>query len=124
MTYSDFDLSKVQHTLGLSIKQETLFSGVESLPIPQWLQEALDKGIQLGLSSEKARSEFIVAPILLTVRDLTNRNFHIHSGQRLDVDPALGLIGECDFIIAHSPPLPVLKAPIVTIVEAKKNDIE
>jgi hypothetical protein len=34
------------------------------------------------------------------------------------------LLGECDFILALSEPLPRLRAPLVTIVEAKKNDIE
>ena len=48
----------------------------------------------------------------------------IYSGQRLDVDPDSGLIGECDFIITATPPLPLIQAPIVCIIEAKKNDIE
>src|SRR5262249_13402806 len=48
----------------------------------------------------------------------------IYSGQRLDVEPVQGLVGECDFILALSPPVPVLRSPLVTIVEAKKNDIE
>jgi hypothetical protein len=34
------------------------------------------------------------------------------------------LLGECDFILSLSEPVPRLRAPIVTIVEAKKNDIE
>jgi hypothetical protein len=42
----------------------------------------------------------------------------------LDVDPEQGLVGECDFILAATPPVPLLRAPLVTIVEAKKNDIE
>ncbi len=48
----------------------------------------------------------------------------IYSGQRLDIQPERGLVGECDFILARTPPVPVLRAPIVTIVVAKKNDIE
>jgi hypothetical protein len=48
----------------------------------------------------------------------------IFSGQRLDVAPALGLIGECDFILAATDAVPPLRAPIATIVEAKENDIE
>ena len=48
----------------------------------------------------------------------------IFSGQRLDVDPERGLVGECDFILALTPPLPRLRAPLVTILEAKKGDIE
>jgi len=34
------------------------------------------------------------------------------------------LKGECDFILAKAPPTPALRAPVVVIVEAKKNDIE
>ncbi|HQU44667.1 MAG TPA: hypothetical protein PK867_17750, partial [Pirellulales bacterium] len=46
------------------------------------------------------------------------------SGQRLDVDPNQGLVGECDFILAAGAPLPTLRSPIMTVVEAKKNDVE
>ena len=42
----------------------------------------------------------------------------------LDVDPGQGLIGECDFILAVGPALPPLHAPLMTVVEAKKNDVE
>lgn len=48
----------------------------------------------------------------------------IYSGQRLDIDPAQGLVGECDFLLTPSPPLPILQSPIVTVVEAKKDDID
>ncbi len=50
--------------------------------------------------------------------------FAIFSGQRLDVDPARGLIGECDFILAATPKIPALQAPLMTIVEAKNHDVE
>lgn len=124
MTYSDFTLEAAKSKLGLKIKQQQLFSQVEPLPVPPWLQEALEKGVPLGLSSEKARSEFVVVPVLLTGRDVTNQGYYIYSGQRLDVAPELGLTGECDFILAHTAPSPLLQAPIITLVEAKKNDIE
>lgn len=48
----------------------------------------------------------------------------IYSGQRLTGDPALGLDGECDFIIAAGAGLPVMAAPLVTVVEAKRQDME
>ena len=82
------------------------------------------QGIHLSLISEKSRSEFIVAPILLASRELSGDVIAIYSGQSLNVDPAKGLVGECDFILARSQPLPVLRAPLITIVEAKRNDIE
>jgi hypothetical protein len=65
-----------------------------------------------------------VAPILLAVRELSGERVAILSGQRLDVDPGRRLLGECDFILALSDPLPRLRAPLLTVVEAKKNDIE
>jgi hypothetical protein len=54
--------------------------------------------MQLALLSEKARSEFIVAPVLLVARELSHDTVAIYSGQRLDVDASRGLQGECDFI--------------------------
>ncbi len=71
--------------------------------------------------SEKARSEFMVVPILLAASESFAGDLTIFSGQRLDVDPILGLVGECDFILALTPPIPRLKAPLVTILEAKKG---
>ena len=40
------------------------------------------------------------------------------------MDPQEGLAGECDFILAIGPALPPLHAPVMTVVEAKKNDVE
>ena len=77
MIYSDFNLEQAKSKLGLKIQQTLLFEQVEPLPIPAWLQEALAKGVPQGLSSEKARSEFIVVPILLTGRDVTNQGYYI-----------------------------------------------
>ena len=84
----------------------------------------LARGTQLALVSEKSRSEFIVAPILTATRELADAPLAIYSGYRLDVDPARGLVGECDFILAVAPPVLPLRAPIATVVEAKKNDVE
>ena len=124
MSYSDFTLESVSTKLGVTTQRADLFPGLSPLPLPAWLKETLDKGAQLPLVSEKSRSEFIVVPVLLTSRELSNGQLAIFSGQRLDVDAQAGLVGECDFILAMSPPLPPLRAPIVTILEAKKNDVE
>ena len=124
MSYTDFSLETAEKTLGIESQPVELFPGLAPLAVPAWLHDALAGGLALALVSEKARSEFIVAPILLTSRELSHNAFSIYSGQRLDVQPERGLMGECDFILAAAPPVPVLRAPIVTIVEAKKNDIE
>ncbi len=124
MAYCDFTLESVAASLGTTTQQAMLFPELEPLPIPQWLSEMLGKRTQLALISDKARSEFIVSPILLACRELSKDCLAIFSGQRLDVDAERGLVGECDFILALAPPVPPLRSPILTIVEAKKNDIE
>jgi hypothetical protein len=124
MAFNDFTLEKAQKQLGISAEPVDLFPGLVAVPVPGWLEELLRRGMELALLSEKARSEFIVVPILLASRELSRNAIAIYSGQRLDVQPEQGLIGECDFILAASLPVPVLRAPLVTIVEAKKNDIE
>lgn len=124
MTYRDFTLDTVLETFQVTLSQEELFSDVPSLDVPSLLQEILDEGLSLAYISEKARSEIIIMPILLTVRKHFLRAFSIYSGQRFDVEPASGLSGECDFILSLSPPLPIIQSPVVMLVEAKKQDIE
>ena len=48
----------------------------------------------------------------------------VYSGQRLDVDPARGLTGECDYLLAVAPPVLPLRPPLLTVVEAKKADLD
>jgi hypothetical protein len=124
MSYSEFTLEAVEHALGVVTQEQDLFPNSPVAPVPQWLPGWLARGTRLALISEKARSEFIVVPILLAARELSGDQFAIYSGQRLDVDPDKGLVGECDFILALGPALPPLHAPVMTVVEAKKNDIE
>ncbi|HUY35161.1 MAG TPA: hypothetical protein VMV69_20620 [Pirellulales bacterium] len=124
MSYTNFTLESVDRIFGVTPQPADLFPALAPLPVPLWLRDVLSKGMQLSLLSEKARSEFIVVPILLASRELSHDAVAIYSGQRLDVNPDLGLVGECDFILAATAPVPLLRAPLVTIVEAKKNDIE
>jgi hypothetical protein len=124
MAYTDFTLETAEAELGVTARPGVLFAGLPPVPVPAWLEDLLARGMRLALVSEKARSEFIVAPILLAVRELSGERVAILSGQRLDVDPARRLLGECDFILALSDPVPRLRAPVLTVVEAKKNDIE
>jgi hypothetical protein len=125
MAYADFTLDMVESALGLTIQPGDLFPGIEPSPVPAWMDEALRMGREsAALVSEKARSEFIVVPILLAARHCFEGELAIFSGQRLDVDPSRGLVGECDFLLALAPPIPRLKSPLVTVLEAKKGDIE
>ncbi|MCI0463478.1 MAG: hypothetical protein L0Z62_41600 [Gemmataceae bacterium] len=124
MAYTDFTLESAEAELGVTARPGVLFPGLQPVPVPAWLKDLLARGMRLALISEKARSEFIVAPILLAVRELSGEQVAILSGQRLDVDPGRRLLGECDFLLALSDPVPRLRVPLLTVVEAKKNDIE
>lgn len=124
MPYTDFTLESAEATLGVTAHPGDLFPGLQPACVPAWLADLLRRSMQLALVSEKARSEFIVAPILLAVREAARETVAILSGQRLDVDPERKLVGECDFLLARSEPVPHLRAPIMTVVEAKKNDID
>ncbi len=124
MPYTDFTLESAEATLGVACRPGDLFPGLAASAVPAWLADALGRGMRLALVSEKARSEFIVAPILLAVREAAGDRVAILSGQRLDVDATRSLSGECDFLLARSEPVPRLRAPLMAVVEAKKNDIE
>jgi hypothetical protein len=106
MAYTDFTLESAEGELGVTARRGTLFHGLQPTAVPAWLRDTLARGMRLALVSEKARSEFIVAPILLAVRELSGERVAILSGQRLDVDAGRRLLGECDFILALSDPVP------------------
>ena len=124
MAYTDFTLDSVEAELGVSQRPGAIFPDLLDAPLPPWLVDQLARGMELALVSEKARSEFIVAPILLAVRELSGGRVSILSGQRLDVDPLRRLAGECDFLLSFAEPLPRLRPPLLAVVEAKRNDIE
>lgn len=124
MSYTDFDISKVEKDLNLEVVVKKIDWQLVPIAPSDWLLKSLEKGEKNAFVSEKARSEFIVTPILLAVQDLLKDEIQIFSGQNLNVEPGIGLTGECDFILSKTKPTPVLRSPIITLVEAKKNDIE
>src|SRR5436309_19644 len=99
MPYNDFSLETITG-LGVNVGPTDLFLKLEPVPVPAWVREMLDRGMRQILLSEKARSEFIVVPVLLACQELSGGTIAIYSGQRLDVDPERGLVGECDFILS------------------------
>lgn len=124
MSYTDFDIPRVERELGLRVKNQQLSWQVEYIEPSAWLSETLERGLANALVSEKARSEFLVAPLLLAVKEINENRIQVFSGQTLNVDANIGLTGECDFILSKTEPTPILREPIMAVVEAKKNDIE
>ncbi len=126
MSYKDFDLMSVKKTFDLTEKTTDLFGEIELVSPGRWLAASLETGIRLSLysPSEKAKSEFIVAPILIEIHKLNSQQVSLYSGRNLDVDKSLGLNGECDFIFSKGAMSHTIQTPIIGVVEAKKNDIE
>ncbi len=124
MTYSDFAIEDLRRTFHLTVRDRPLFPQTGTIAPSDWLQQALKMGRDLAILSEKARSEFIVAPVLATCRELLENRIHVFSGITLNAAPERGLKGECDFILARTASSYVMQGPLMVIVEAKKNDMD
>jgi hypothetical protein len=125
MSYSDFkDLDSLR-ALGIttieSVQNLIAFEPIEPSP---FLIEALKRFVPLAtaINTEKARSEYIIAPILSEIAFI-NSQVSLFSGRNFNVDASRGLTGFCDFILTHNPDKLVIKAPVVVIVEAKNENI-
>ncbi len=124
MAYTDFTLEIIEQKFGVRNQQRPLFAPLPPLPVSVSLQTALSRARTLPIRTEKARSEWIVAPILVELRDLTDRFFTIYSGDNLNADDDAGLRGECDFILTKDTGSFEINYPIFCVVEAKKNDLD
>ncbi|MGB5960271.1 MAG: hypothetical protein WBG73_06390 [Coleofasciculaceae cyanobacterium] len=126
MAYSDFTLDKIKKTFNLTLlDQADIFASIPELSCSAMLREVLRENVPLALASntEKSRSEMIIAPILVELRKQLNHQISLFSGIDFTVDATQGLNGVCDFLISHSPELLIVSAPIITLVEAKKENI-
>jgi hypothetical protein len=122
MAYSDYTLLQIEENFGIKNQVVSLFERVESVEPSDWLLNLLQIAKELPLRSEKAKSEMIVMPILVELRNTNDKYFTIYSGEQLNVDDKLK--GECDFIISKDTHTFDVNYPIVQVVEAKKNDVE
>ena len=88
------------------------------------LNLSLQVAEKLGYSNEKERSERLVSPILAELSIIHQDSIVIYSGRDLFVDDKQGLNGECDFLISvKKVMIDELIAPIISIVEAKEQDL-
>ncbi len=126
MSYSDFTLKKVKEQLKIKVVEDRdLFSKTNEIEISDYLSTTLKYNVPLALAvgTEKFRSELIIANILLEVRRILKDKISLFSGINLEVDKQQDLNGFCDFLISKSPEQYYLNAPIITIVEAKNENI-
>ncbi|MEQ8754158.1 MAG: hypothetical protein RID09_11655 [Coleofasciculus sp. G1-WW12-02] len=127
MSYSDFkSLDQAVSNLELTVEDiPHFFRQVAPIEPSQRLQETLEENLDLAvsISTEKARSELIITPILLEIRRRFQNKIGYFSGNTFNVDDAKGLTGACDFMLSASSNQSLVTAPVLTLVEAKDNDI-
>lgn len=123
MSYRRFKMPELKREFGLQEKRSSLFLDVLPIEPSQWLKANLAAGRKMPIVSEKAKSEFIVAPILTELCLRTNQAFGVYSGAMLNVDTKRNLNGECDFILSDKSTM-FLESSIVALVEAKKDNVE
>jgi len=78
-SYSDFTLDSIELQFGIKNRLTGLFDVIEKIQLSDWLQNSLNIAKELPMKSEKARSEMIVFPILVELRNLNDKFFTIYS---------------------------------------------
>ncbi|NEP51340.1 MAG: hypothetical protein F6K65_22090 [Moorea sp. SIO3C2] len=126
MAYSDFTLKKVKLDFHIqTVEDQSLFYNSEEIQISDYLAQTLKRNVPLALAinTEKARSELIIINILLEVKEKSSQKISLFSGIDFNVDKEKGLTGFCDYIISGSEEQLYLDLPVITIVEAKNENI-
>lgn len=126
MAYSDFTIPELKKRFQLVIDEsDSLFAGIVEVDLPAVLADGLARYLPLALNmnTEKARSELVIAPVLVELKLLHRDRLSLYSGVEFTVDEASGLKGRCDFILARSPEQLALTAPVCVVVEAKNENI-
>jgi hypothetical protein len=127
MPYSNFTLRQVEKDFNLQIEEKIdLFDHVGAIAPSDDLKRILAENIPLALAinTEKARSEFLIAPTLLELRRRSPIPISLFSGTEFSISPEQGLSGYCDYLISLSKQQLMISAPIIALVEAKNEDIK
>ena len=126
MPFSNFTLSKVKSDFSITtIETEILFPQIALVQPSDLLTQNLKENLSLAtaINTEKARSELIIMPVLTEVRRSGKGTVSLFSGAEFNVDVERGLNGTCDFMLTRSPEQFFITHPVVTIVEAKRENI-
>jgi hypothetical protein len=127
MSYSQFSIDTIEATFGITIVDAVgIFADITSVEYSDFLAQTLKKYIPLALAigTEKSRSELILTPILVELKEQLQNQISLFSGREFNVSPEKGLNGFCDFLISKSPEQIIIKAPVIALVEAKNDNIQ
>lgn len=123
-SYSKFKIEDLE-TLHIKVRQTNFLNmPIAAVEPSDYLTTTITKNLQKPMLSEKAKSEYLISPILSEIQE-RNRTFtQLFSGYTFDVDKAKGLKGVCDYILTLSLDTPlVITSPVFSIVEAKNDNL-
>lgn len=126
MAFSDFKYPNVLQQLGLTWRTEpNLFAAVAPIPPGHAFRDTLEIMTPLAttVNTEKARSEWMIAPLLGDFWSRYRAQISLFSGADFQADPPTGLAGFCGFIVGRASQRPEIVAPVVVIFEAKQENI-
>ena len=125
MGYSNFKkISQVTKKFGLKARLTPLFDAVPPKSASEWLLKSLEIAYKAPATTEKAKSERLVSPILMEVVQWFEKNVTLFSGEEININSLDDLAGPCDFFFGLYPLSPYLETPIISIAEAKDEDLE
>lgn len=125
MGYSNFKkISQVTKKFGLKARLTPLFDAVVPKPASDWLLKSLEIAYKAPATTEKAKSERLVSPILMEIVQSFEKNVTLFSGEEININSNDDLAGPCDFFFGLYPLSPYIDTPIISIAEAKDEDLE
>lgn len=124
MNYNKFSFDRIKRRFNLNEVQKDLFENITSVEPSDWLKQTMEITADLPIKTEKARTEFILMPVLLELRKRNNKEFNIYSGEYFNVEPREGLAGPSDVILSMGAESYSISSPVMSIVQAYKNNID
>ena len=127
MPYSQFTVEDVVTQFDITLVEKVgTFADIPEVKMSELLEKILEYNVPLALAvaSEKARSEMIIAPILIELKQQLSDKISLFSGKEFTVDMERGLNDFCDFLISLSAEQIFINAPVITLVEAKNDNID
>ena len=124
MAYRDFKMDDLERKFGVQEVGTDLYDVSKIIPIEpsDKLNADILEARHINLSTEKAVSERLVAPVLVEIKK-RNMDFQIFSGETILGDKKLGLNGEIDFVFTKLPITTKPKTPIFCVTESKLGKV-
>ena len=127
MAYSNFTLGQVRTAFELeTVRKWGIFADIEPVEPSALLTAVLERNMPFALSigTEKAKSELLIADVLVELCVHFDNRVSLFSGIDFNVDASKELTGVCDFLVSLSPEAFELEAPVIALVEAKNSDVK